>query len=89
MCDKDKNLARARACMRYIQDASLASQLPRRSQQPRAPLCLSLVTRRPLPSRPLPPPFAALAPSRSIAPPAFRPVILSAALLLAQFDVSV
>ena len=68
MCDKDKNLTRARACMRYIQDASLASQLPRRSQQPRAPLCLSLVTRRPLPSRPLSPPSAALAPSRSIAP---------------------
>ena len=72
--------------MRYIQDASLASQPPRRSQQPRAPLCLSLVTRRPLPSRPLSPPSAALAPSRSIAPPAFRPVILSAALLLAQVD---
>jgi hypothetical protein len=86
LCDKDKNRARARACMRYIQDASPASQPPRRSPPRRAPLCLSLVTRRPLPSRPLSPPSAALAPSRSVAPPAFRPVILPAALLLAQVD---
>ena len=74
--------------MRYIQDASPASQPPRRSPPRRAPLCLSLVTRRPLPSRPLSPPSgsAALAPSRSVAPPASRPVILPGALLLAQVD---
>ena len=69
--------ARARACATYRTPHWL------HSRPARAP---SLVTRRPLPSRPLSPPSAALAPSRSIAPPAFRPVILLAALPLTQVD---